>query len=129
MVVGIAKLSITIDTDNIQVKIVGNDSSLCTNIQNQALQITEEHCPNYQYVKIVIPITNGNEENAIDDIELFYIGEATVFEPDQSLRTYFLKLKNDTGSMIRVYRDHTSQSGIASEKVDINESNEIYPGD
>ena len=119
---------VKIDTDNIQVKIVGNDSSLCTNIQNQALHITEEHCPNYQYVKIVIPITNGNEENAIDDIELFYIGEATVFEPDQSLRTYFLKFKNDAGSTIQVNRISTTQSAIASTGI-INESNEIYPGD
>ena len=119
---------VKIDTDNIQVKIVGNDSSLCTDIQNQSLQLTEQHCPNYQYVKIVIPITNGNEDNAIDDIEFFYIGEATVFEPDQSLRTYFLKFKNDPGSTIQVNRISTTQSAIASTG-DINESNEIYPGD
>ena len=119
---------VKIDTDNIQVKIVGNDPSLCTDIQNQELQITEQHCPNYQYVKIVIPITNGNEDNVIDDIELFYIGEATVFEPDQSLRTYFLKFNNDAGSTIQVNRISTTQSAIASTGI-INESNEIYPGD
>ena len=104
------------------------DSSMCTSSENEHLKITEQHCPTYKYVKIVIPVENGNGENLIDDIELFYIGENKIFLPDYSSRTYRLRYYQTEGVSIEVNRRSTSQPEIASTGI-INESNEIYPDD
>ena len=120
---------VTIDVENILVESTSSENDeLCEEVVNSELQITERHCPSYKYMKITIPIINGGEDNVIDDIELFYIGESTIFVPNYSLRTYFLKYDKDEGSEILVNRKSTTQSEIASIGT-IHESNEIYPGD
>ena len=120
---------VVIDVENILVESTSSENDeLCEEVTNSELQITERHCPSYKYMKITIPIINGGEDNVIDDIELFYIGESTIFVPNYSLRTYFLKYDKDEGSEILVNRRSTTQNEIASLGT-IHESNEIYPGD
>lgn len=90
------------------------DNSLCSTRHNDLLNVDESICPSYKYIKIVIPVENGNSENIIDDIELFYIGETKVFVPDYSSRTFHLSYHNDAGSVISVSRISTKHPGIAN---------------
>ena len=120
---------VKIDFEHISiVKNSASESDLCREETNPDLNITEKHCPTYKSIKIKIPIINESEDNIIDDIELFYIGENTIFVPDYSARTYYLTLDAKTGTNIAVNRTGTSHEDVAPLGA-ITSGEAIYPDD